>query len=299
MNIPAKLRPLILLVGLIPGFVGVWRLQRGIDARRAALNQEQDELVLRSGPMLRFMSLEYAPLLADLYWTRAVQYYGNNSAKDQVKLNLLWPLLDITTTLDPNLIPAYRFGSMFLAEPPPRGAGQPDRAIELLERGIKANPDFWRMYEDLGFVYYFNLKDYKKASEAFLEGSKNPNALPWMKLLAARVSEKGNERETSVFLWNDIYTSATDPQTKQNALTHLRLLRAEADREQLDLLAAQFEKRNKRPPANIREMVGEGLLPGAPVDPLGFAYVLDAKGKAQLNPASPLLKDQPIYQRPI
>src|SRR5215475_518943 len=191
MNIPAKLRPLILLVGLIPGFVGVWRLQRGIDARRAELNQEQDELVLRSGPMLRFMSLEYAPLLADLYWTRAVQYYGNNSAKDQVKLNLLWPLLDITTTLDPNLIPAYRFGSMFLAEPPPRGAGQPDRAIELLERGIKANPDFWRMYEDLGFVYYFNLKDYKKASEAFLEGSKNPQALIWMKIMAARVAAEG------------------------------------------------------------------------------------------------------------
>lgn len=299
MTTAAKLRPLLLLLALVPEFAGVWRLQRGIDERLAELNQEQDELMLRSGPMLRFMSLEYAPLLADLYWTRAVQYYGANSKKAEVKLDLLWPLLDITTTLDPNLIPAYRFGSTFLAEPPPRGAGQPDRAIELLERGIKANPEFWRMYEDLGFVYYFDLKDYKKASEAFLEGSKNPKALPWMKVLAARVSEKGNERETSVFLWNDIYTSATDPQTKQNALTHLRLLRAEADREQLDLLAAEFEKRNGRHPGNVREMVGAGLLPGVPVDPLGFAYVLDAKGKAQLNPASPLLKDQPIYQRPI
>jgi hypothetical protein len=299
MTTAAKLRPLLLLMALVPEFAGVWRLQRGIDERLAELNQEQDELMLRSGPMLRFMSLEYAPLLADLYWTRAVQYYGANSKKAEVKLDLLWPLLDITTTLDPNLIPAYRFGSTFLAEPPPRGAGQPDRAIELLERGIKANPEFWRMYEDLGFVYYFDLKDYKKASEAFLEGSKNPKALPWMKVLAARVSEKGNERETSVFLWNDIYTSATDPQTKQNALTHLRLLRAEADREQLDLLAAEFEKRYGRHPGNVREMVGAGLLPGVPVDPLGFAYVLDAKGKAQLNPASPLLKDQPIYQRPI
>ena len=144
MTTAAKLRPLLLLMALVPEFAGVWRLQRGIDERLAELNQEQDELMLRSGPMLRFMSLEYAPLLADLYWTRAVQYYGANSKKAEVKLDLLWPLLDITTTLDPNLIPAYRFGSTFLAEPPPRGAGQPDRAIELLERGIKANPEFWR-----------------------------------------------------------------------------------------------------------------------------------------------------------
>src|SRR5262249_2304503 len=214
--------PWLLLLALVPGFASVWRLQRAIDARLASFHQEQDELVLRSAPMLKFMSLEYAPLLADLYWTRVVQYYGNNSAKEKVKLDLLWPLPDIPTALHPPLIPAYRFGSTFLAERPPRGAGLPDRAIELLNRGIQANPDFWRMYEDLGFVYYFELKDYKKASEAFLEGSKNPKALPWMKVLAARVSEKGNTRETSVFLWNDIYNSASDPQTKQNALTHLR-----------------------------------------------------------------------------
>src|SRR5262249_48115752 len=130
MTLAAKFRPWLLLLALVPGFASVWRLQRAIDARLASFHQEQDELVLRSAPMLKFMSLEYAPLLADLYWTRVVQYYGNNSAKEKVKLDLLWPLLDITTTLDPHLIPAYRFGSTFLAEPPPRGAGLPDRAIE-------------------------------------------------------------------------------------------------------------------------------------------------------------------------
>ena len=49
---------------------------------------------------------------------------------------LLYPLLDITTTLDPLFNIAYRFGAIFLAEAYPAGAGRPDLAIALLEKGI-------------------------------------------------------------------------------------------------------------------------------------------------------------------
>ena len=52
---------------------------------------------------------------------------------------------------------------MYLSDAPPRGAGRPDLAVELIERGIRANPDQWRLYYDLGFVYYFDMKDYPKA----------------------------------------------------------------------------------------------------------------------------------------
>jgi hypothetical protein len=286
-------------MALAAGFAGVWKLQEAIDWRRAGLHQEQDELVLRSGPLLRFMSLEYAPLLADLYWTRAVQYYGDKNLRHsaQEQLDLLWPLLDIATTLDPNLIPAYRFGSTFLAEPPPRGAGKPELAVALLDRGIRANPDYWRFYEDLGFVYYFDLHDYEKAADAFLEGGKHPKAQVWMKVLAARVSERGQTRETSVFLWNELYNSSTDPAMKQNALTHLRLLTAEADCERLDDMAIAYEKRTGRLPKDLRELVSAGFLPGALVDPLGFVYVFDSDGMARLNPASPLFKDKPVYEK--
>src|SRR6267154_1581309 len=184
-----KSKTTLLWLVLLLGFSGIWELQHAIDARRAALHQEEDDVVLRWGPLLKVMSLEYAPLMADLYWTRVVQYYGDKHAREDANIQLLWPLLDVTTTLDPNLIVAYRFGSTFLSEPAPRGAGRPDLGIKLLERGIQANPEFWRFYEDLGFIYYFNLQDYRKAAEVFLEGSKRPGALIWMKAFAARISE--------------------------------------------------------------------------------------------------------------
>lgn len=195
---------LLALVIFAAGFGAIWKLQHIIDKQLAALSQERDDLVLRSGKLLKIVSLEFAPLMADFYWTRVVQFYGNKHVRGDANLELLWPLLDITTTLDPNLLPAYRFGAIFLSQKAPTGAGRPDLAVQLIERGIKANPDFWRLYEDLGFVYYFDLKDYKKASEAFLEGSKQPGALVWMKVMAAKVAADGDSYETSSFLWNDL-----------------------------------------------------------------------------------------------
>ncbi len=56
---------------------------------------------MRSGNLLKVMSLEYAPLMADLYWTRVVQYYGDKAVRHDANFELLWPLLDVTTTLDP------------------------------------------------------------------------------------------------------------------------------------------------------------------------------------------------------
>jgi len=294
-----KLAPFLLCAVLAAGFAGIWRLQLRIDIQRDTLHQEKDDLVLRSGPMLKAISLEYAPLMADLYWTRVVQYYGDKHVRHDENFEVLWPLLDVTTTLDPNLLVAYRFGSMFLSEGPPSGAGRPDLAIELIRRGIRANPEYWRFYEDLGFIYYFELKDYQKASAAFLEGSKNPAALVWMKVLAAKVLEQGENPDTSAFLWNEIYSSTSDPQMKQNAQTHLQLLKVVADCKQLNIIAADYQKRTGYPAKSVNDLVTAGLLPRMAVDPLGFPYVLDADGEAQLNPASPLVKQKRIYQKPL
>jgi hypothetical protein len=289
----------LLLLVLPLGFAGVWKLQQNIDVQQASLQQEQDEMVLRSGKLIRMMSFEYAPLMADIYWTRVVQYYGGKHARYDANLALLWPLLDVTTTLDPNLLVAYRFGATFLSEAPPRGLGRPDLAVDLLQRGIRANPEYWRFYEDLGFVYYFDMKDYPKAAAAFLEGSKNPNAFIWMKVLAAKVTEQGESRETSTFLWTEIYLSAKDPLIKQNALTHLELLRADAECEQLNAISAEYEKRTGRRPATLRELVHAGLLTAEPLDPRGYVYQIGPQGEAQINPASPLFKEKPRYQKPL
>lgn len=289
-----KNRSWLVWVVLPLGFAGVWQLQRRIDVQRAAFAQEQDEVVMRSARLTKMMSMEFAPLLADIYWTRAVQYYGDKLTQRKPGLDLLWPLLDITTTLDPNLLPAYRFGAMFLADKAPVGAGRPDLAIQLIERGIRENPDYWRFYEDLGFIYYFDVQDYPKASQAFLEGSKNPQAFLFMKMMAAKIAAEGDSRATSKFLWSEIYQSTKDEMVKKNALGHLKLMKIEEDCQALDALNGEYAARTGHRAARIRELIDAGLLRGAPVDPAGFPYVISEAGTARLNPNSPLMETQTL-----
>lgn len=273
---------------LILAFVGVWQLQARIDQEKNTLATEQDQLALRSGNVLKALSLEYAPLMGAIYWTRVVQYFGEKHRLHQTNLELLWPLLDITTTLDPHLMPAYRFGAMFLSDAKPRGEGRPDLAVKLLERGIKANPEEWRLYQDLGNVYYFDAKDYPKAAAAFAEGSKNPAAFLWMKIMAAKIAGEGESPETSYFLWSQIYQTTKDPEVKKNAEEHLKLMKVQLDLKEIDRLADQFQKQTGHRPTRMGELLQADLLRGLPADPEGYPYVMGEGGKAALNPESPM-----------
>lgn len=280
---------------LVAGFAGVWQLQERIDLQRAAFAQEQDDLLVGSPKLAKIASMEFGPLMADLYWTQAVQYFGNKRLRHEAGLDLLWPLLDITTTLDPNLIPAYEFGSTFLAEAVPAGAGQPERAVELIERGIRENPEFWRFYADLGYIYYFDVHDYTKSSEAFLEGSKRPGTPVWMKVMAARIAAIGNSMETSKFLWGEIARSSTDETVRKNARTHLQLIQVDEDCQALDQLNDEFERRTGHRARSLREFADAGLLRSIPADPMNYPYIIGENGRAELNPKSPLLNDQKMF----
>jgi hypothetical protein len=49
----------------------------------------------------------------------------------------------------------------------------------------------------------------------------------------------------------------------------------------------------------MREIVDAGLLRALVVDPEGSVYTFDAEGKARINPASPLFKEQSINQKTL
>jgi len=243
----------------------------------------EDVLFLSSPKVLKRASLGYDGLLADIYWTRAVQYFGGRHHNNAQSYDLLFPLLEITTHLDPQLVPAYQFGASFLAPPPPNGAGQPDRAIQLMEYGIQNNPDDWELYYDLGFVYYMNLKDYQKAAEAFAQGSKVPDAHPFMRVLAAQMAQHAGEFDTARMLWSASYENSQDKQIRANAIEHLRALRVDEDVTHLQQAVTRFGERTGRLPVSMSELVTAEGLQGIPVDPDGHPYKLTPEGRVELR----------------
>jgi tetratricopeptide (TPR) repeat protein len=288
---------LALTATVVLGLAAVWHLQERIDTERQAIHEERDEMLLRSPALVKSLSLEYAPLMGAIYWTRAVQYYGEKHHVMDPKLDLLWPLLDVATTLDPKLIVAYRFGSTFLSDAPPRGAGRPDLAVKLLQRGLQANPDEWHLYQDLGNVYYFDAKDFPKAAQAYEEGSENPHAFIWMKIMAAKIAAEGETPDISYALWMQVLQTATDPIIKKNAESHLRILKAELDCREINRLTDEYQKKFGRRPSRVSDLVQAGFLKGVPRDPDGYPYVFGEDGNAELHFNSPVLEEKLLNQR--
>ena len=156
------------------------------DRRYSAPRVGESLLYLRSGPFVDRLALSYDAVAADVYWMRAIQHFGGERlAGGRGGYTDLYPLLDITTSLDPRFTIAYRFGALFLAEPAPGGAGRPDLAIRLLRKGLAAMPAKWELMEDVGFVYYWSLGDYARAADAFRRAGELPGAPWWLRPLAA------------------------------------------------------------------------------------------------------------------
>lgn len=245
----------------------------------------EEVLYIPSGKALNRLSLGYSGILADIYWTRAVQYYGGKvREKDEnTRYDLLYPLLDITTDLDPHLIVAYEAGSVFLSQPGPVGAGEPDKAVALVEKGIRANPDYWRLYFTLGFIHYLDRHDYKAAQQAFEKGSENPKALYWMKVMAAKMAEKAEDPNTAIYLWSRIYESVEDKMVRENALQHIAAAHVDLDIAELDRRIAIFQQRSGRLPESWQDLVRQGLLQGVPLDPTNQPYKLMADGTVQVE----------------
>jgi tetratricopeptide (TPR) repeat protein len=239
-----------------------------------------DEVLYISSPkVLERASLGYTGLMADIYWTRAVQYFGQRQYSSGRSYDLLAPLLEITTHLDPHLLVAYQFGASFLAPKPPNGPGQPDRAVQLIEYGIQNNPNEWRLYYDLGFVYYMELKDYAKAAEAFERGSRVPNAHPFLKLFAAQMAQHAGEYGTARTLWIATYQTTRDDHVRSNAVDHLRALKVDEDVTLLQSAVTRFGERTGLLPSSMSELALAERLQRVPVDPDGNPYQLTAEGR--------------------
>ena len=278
------------MAGLLAGIV--W-LQIARDAM-PPLPQPADGgsmMYLRSPEAARRVALNYDGLAADLYWIRAIQHYGSTklSAAPNKRYDQLYPLLDLTTSLDPQFDIAYRFGAIFLSEPPPNGPGRPDLAVALLRKGLESQPDEWEFAQDIGFVYYWWVGDYKQAADWFARAGAMPGAADWLKPLAAITLAQGGNRASSRKLWEEIRAQAEHDWLRNQADT--RLLQFDA-MDQIDALlraAAEYERRAGVPPRTWQDLIRAGYLRQPPADPTGHVYVIDAaRGAITLGPLSPL-----------
>ena len=249
-------------------------------------------LYLQSGKAADRLALSFDAVASDVYWIRTIQHYGRDfkDRRRAHRFELLYPLLDLTTTLDPRFLIAYRFGAIFLAAQPPEGPGRPDQAIALLGKGLKTTPDRWQFAHDIAFIHYFHTRDYKQAGEWFQKAAAMPNAPTWLGPLAATTLAHGGSRAKA----EEMLLRLRQSEEEYINRAANRALQQIAALDFIDLLnkaVELFRTREGRYPASWQDLIRAGVLRGGiPRDEYGVAFEYDpATHTISIGPASPLL----------
>lgn len=290
----ARRQTVALSLIVLLGMSAVFGLSRWLDAHRPPVNTEVEEQRLYlTGRAARRVSLGFNGLVADWYWMRALQYVGRKIIRFQgnsggrvqldnlgsLDLRLLYPLLDTTTTLDPQFMAAYEYGAMVLPE---IDVGD---AVKLLEKGIAANPTAWRLYHHLGYIYWQH-GDYMKASAIYSEGARLPGAAPWMMIMSGRLAAEGGSRSTAREMYQRMFEQADDEQVKQLAARRLMQIDSFDERDAIRRVLNDYAARNGgrcasswKDVAMLLRAAGLQLdASGAPLDPANTPYLLVKQG---------------------
>lgn len=257
---------------------------------RSTQTRHNSFCTVRSPEALKRLALGFDALLADVYWIRAIQHYGGSVlTRDgtERRFELLYPLLDITTSLDPYFNIAYRFGAIFLSEPYPGGAGRPDLAERLLLKGIAVQPTRWLYYHDIGFVHYWALRDPRGAAAWFRQAAALPGAPNWLLPVAASMMSEASDRTSARYLWRQIL-QADEEWLRRRAERALMQLDALDQIDQLMAIASSTP-RAAGEPVSWTLLIRTGRLRGIPVDPTGTPYEIDpATGRVTVSEKSAL-----------
>ena len=181
---------------------------------------------LPTSDFMKMASLGYRELAADLYWFKAVQYYGGYRLS-QNDIRLFNHLAEMITDLDPHFIGAYKLSALVITE----DLGNFAAAKSLMEKGLMHNPDdYWLTFE-MGLLHYLEGRDYMEAEKYFRVAATLPNSDGNRAArFAAEAASKGGNIEASIALWKEMAENSDNRYIRE--LADKYIARLEARRQQ-------------------------------------------------------------------
>ena len=259
-----------------------------------------DESLYLDGKTARRMSLGFNGLAADWYWMRSLQYVGRKIISvpedvvidnlSQLNMKLLAPLLDTATTLDPEFLDPYEYAAIVLP------AVDVQEAIRITQKGIDANPNAWKLYQHLGYIYW-QQQNYQAASETYGRGAQIPGAPAWMQAMKAKMAADGGSRATAREIYMRMFEQSGEEQVKEMARRRLLQLDSLDQRDALRKILTAYQTRVGKCPSSWKELdqIFRALrVPvnpsSAPLDPTGVPYELKpGECEVELNAKSEII----------
>lgn len=256
---------LVVVCAATAGFAGA-ALERLSESRSSA----DSLLYLPNGKHLRMMSLGQAPLLADLIYIWAIQYYSNYERADRYRY-VEHVFGNVIAELDPHYVDAYWLGALILTVE----ANDLDAGLRLLDKGMDKNPDQW-ILPYLAAWESYRVGDYTRAAHYFARAAEVPDAPPAVMRMRAGMFSKAGDLSTALQLWREVLDDPrADPATAAIAERQVRDLTVRTHLRDLQAAVDRFRNDNGRLPANLDQLLRAGYIRTLPRDPDDRDYAYD------------------------
>jgi len=240
--------------------------QLNLERKRAEALSRSPFLFLPSGRYLKAIVIGYENIAADILYLWSIQRYSHYEREHRFRY--LEHVYDMITDLDPHYIDPYLVGALTMA----REGSDYERAFQLLDKGMRNNPDEWLLPLDAGFYALMDLKDYPKAIDYFMKASKIEGCPPEVDRLIAGAFLRKGDKVSSIKFWLDIYNSTTDERIKEVSYNHIYDLKIDLDLEMLQKAIDNYKEKKGKFPPSLSALVREGFLREIPIDPDGRSY---------------------------
>lgn len=245
---PSRLRPILAIAGLAAllgaTLVGLqWRQLQVLEAaslgsqgpEQLRIQEEQDRL--RLALLRRVPSLGYDNLIANWTFLNFLQYFGHTEARRQVGYTVSPEFFEVIVDQDPRFVTPY----LFLSTSTSMFAGQPERTVAMMERGLSTMtvtlpPGGYRVWRYLGIDQLLFLGDGDGARQSFenaaqwAEQSNEPDAASVAQAsrqTAAFLAENPASKAAQISVWIQVMNLAVDDQVRRVAIERIQSLGGE------------------------------------------------------------------------
>jgi tetratricopeptide (TPR) repeat protein len=267
-----------LVLILLASCAGLMTLKSALDRVPRQKIPGASIIYIPSGKFLKYATLGYSSMAADLIYLWAIQYYSTYTVVD--RFQNLEHIFSIIAELDPRYTDPYEVGALIAVYE----AKDLNLAYRILDLGLAKNPDQWIFPFEAGH-YAQVAKDYETAKRYYEKTMRIPGAPEIVKRLYAATGFKTMDLKTSWETWLEVYKTAGDERTRKIAEKHLYQVKSAMDINVIRAALEEFRTRYQHLPDELGELERVRILSPIPKDLDGKDYLYDAK-KGEVSPPS-------------
>jgi len=184
----------------------------------------EGDIYLPEVSYLKFISLGFDGLIADLILAKGLTYYGGHYFQRKTfKFKHLKKIFFTAVEMDPFNKEAFLMGNNVLKTVDPSSRS----SIEILKRGMLYHPHYWKFPEMIGFNYYYSLDNPEMAGYYYEIAAKNENKqmgrmgkgpAPYVASLSGKFYEESGKYREALRVLKKFYDTTTDKRLKKNFL---------------------------------------------------------------------------------